>query len=83
MNDTLPAKDATFKVKTPASTDTKVFVPFFGDNNNEVTVKGKVREGKREGNYIVFDDLVSGTYVFERKIQIIRLTVYGLSIAFS
>ena len=56
------------QTETPANTSSTVYVPVFSNTNNDIKVDGKMVQGKREGNYIIFENLGSGIHVFERKI---------------
>lgn len=61
--------DYHLNIETPANTSLKVFVPVFDNANNEVLVDGRIIIGEREGNYIVFDKLASGTHTFVRSMK--------------
>lgn len=56
-------------IQTPVNTSLKVFVPVFDNSSDEVMVDGKMKQGKREGKYLAFDNLGSGSHTFTRKMK--------------
>lgn len=54
------------KIKTPVNSLLKVYVPVFNNQSDEVIVNGTLKKGRREGSYIIFDNLGSGTHTFLR-----------------
>ncbi len=53
-------------VTVPVNTRAQVHVPRMGEEHAEVTVNGETREGRVEGNFVVIDDVGSGTHTFAR-----------------
>jgi hypothetical protein len=61
-------KGATYKiaVTVPSGATAKVYVKNYGSTGTTVTVDGASTSGTLEGNYVVFDNVSSGSHVFEK-----------------
>jgi len=57
------------RINIPSNTCAMVYVPHLGVPGSVVRVDGKRREGVETGPFTVFDDIGSGTHVFERNKQ--------------
>lgn len=65
------ARDEAFrlKVRIPANTRARVYVPACGSDDPMVVVDGRPRKGQVEGDFVVFDRVGSGAHTFERLAQ--------------
>ena len=59
----------TIKINIPANTKAKVYVRKYNNNGTTVKVNGVNKKGTEEGEFIVFDNVGSGTHTFERVIK--------------
>jgi alpha-L-rhamnosidase len=61
-------KGSTYKiaVTVPSGATAKVYVKNYGSLGTTVTVDGANTNGALEGNYVVFDNVSSGSHVFEK-----------------
>lgn len=61
-------KGSTYKiaVTVPSGATAKVYVKNYGSLGTAVTVDGVSTSGTLEGNYVVFDNVSSGSHVFEK-----------------